>query len=259
MPHRRAALLVAVITLCCAAPAQGEEPSIKTVVLDAGHGGYDKGAIGRRHGLLEKDAALAIACKIRPVLEAAGMTVVMTRDRDVFVPLPRRARIANTAGADLFVSIHINSSESRCFRGFECYYLSEASDDRARALEALENAPLKLGGDAVLERSSALDKTLWGMTLAENRIESAGLAAGICRAVEAEVPIENRGVKTADFFVLRHTSVPGVLVEVCYLSNGIDEAKLTAPAFQDKVAAAVARGILRHRDEFERTEGFTKI
>lgn len=236
-----------------------QQPAGLTVVLDSGHGGRDVGAIGRHQRLQEKDYALAVAKKVRRLLEKSNVRVVMTRDSDVFIPLPDRAAVANRLNVDLFVSIHINSSRARFMRGFECYYLSDAADDNARALEALENSSLKLSDAAGVEHSTGLDKTLWDLCLTENRKESAGLAEAICDSIDGSVSIENRGVKTANFYVLRHTSMPSVLVEVCYLSNREDEMKLRNGVFQDRVAEAVARGILRHRKDFEKTEGFTNI
>ena len=242
-------------------PIPAEEPrksAIRTIVLDAGHGGKDMGAKGRRYMFLEKDKALTVAKNVRDILEKSGLTVIMTRDDDVFIPLPRRAEIANKTGADLFVSVHINSSRSRFLRGFECYYLSDAADDNARALEAVENSSLKLGDQADVEHSAGLDKTLWDMTLTENRIESAELARDITASVTGNVPINNRGVKTAKFYVLKHTSMPSVLVEVCYLSNSSDETKLKNSQFQNGMADAIAGGILKYSSDFKRTEGFTK-
>jgi N-acetylmuramoyl-L-alanine amidase len=108
--------------------------TIKMIVLDAGHGGRDAGAVGRRLKLKERDLTLAITKRLKSVLEDNGIKTVMTRDSDKFISLPERARIANSSGADLFVSIHVNASRSRSMSGFECYYLSEATDDNARAL-----------------------------------------------------------------------------------------------------------------------------
>lgn len=233
--------------------------AIKTVVLDAGHGGHDVGAKGRRHMLQEKDQALEVAKKVRGILEENGLTVLMTREEDIFIPLAARADMANKAGADIFVSIHINSSMSRSMKGFECYYLSDAADDNARALEALENSSLKLSVGAGVEHSTGLGKTLWDMILTENRIESAELARDINASVVGVVPINTRGVKTANFYVLKHTNMPSVLVETCYISNGIDEAKIRSPRFRDRMANAIAGGILKYKSDFERTEGFTRI
>lgn len=240
------------------APA-AKRSSPKIVILDPGHGGRDVGAIGRYHRLREKDEALDIARKTKSILEAGGLKVIMTRYDDSFVSLPERTGMANRIGADLFVSIHINASRSRFLRGFESYYLSDATDDNARALESLENSSLRLSDDALVEHSSGLDKTLWDMTLTENRIESAMLAEEIARSVRDAVPINSRGVKTAQFYVLKHTDMPSVLIEVCYISNRADETKLKNSKFEDKMASSIADGVLKYLADFDRTEGFTKL
>jgi N-acetylmuramoyl-L-alanine amidase len=232
---------------------------IRSVVLDTGHGGKDAGAIGRAYGTKEKDVALALSKKIKAILESNGMRVIMTRSDDTFVSLEDRTVRANKSGADLFISVHINASKSRYMRGFECYYLSNATDDNARALEAFEDSSLKLGGGADAMRSSQLDKTLWDMSLTENRMESGELAGYICSSVGEGLAIKNRGVRTARFYVLKHTMIPSVLVEAGYLSNRQEELELKDPAVLDRLAEAVARGILRYRKRYEETEGFTNV
>lgn len=231
--------------------------AIRSIVLDAGHGGKDAGAVGRRLRLKERDLTLAITKKLKAILENNGIRVTMTRDSDVFIPLPQRANIANSSGADLFVSVHVNASRSRSMNGFECYYLSEATDDNARALEAFENATLKTDDGTVLQHSNTLDKTLWDMKLTENRRESAQLASHICRAVENNLTTRNRGIKTARFYVLKYTRIPSVLVEAGYISNKFEELKFRDDAYLDRMADVIAKGILAYRDEYERTEGFT--
>ncbi len=233
--------------------------TIKAIVLDTGHGGKDAGALGRGKGTKEKDVALALSKRVKGLLESAGIRVIMVRGDDNFVPLPRRADIANASAADLFVSIHINASLSRQARGFECYYLSDATDDNARALEAFENSSLKLSGDAGAQHSTRLDKTLWDMTLTENRKESGELASMICQSVDESQLVKNNGVKTARFYVLKHTHIPSVLVEAAYISNRIEETKLRNPEFLNKMAEAIVRGILRYKKRYESTEGFTNV
>jgi len=232
--------------------------TIKTVIIDPGHGGKDVGAVGRRIHVREKEKALYLARKLRSILEDSGIRAIMTRDDDRFIPLPRRAEIANNANADLFVSVHLNASRSTSMRGFECYFLSNATDDNARALEAFEDSSLKLGDTASAEHSSRLDKTLWDMALTENRLESAQLANYICESVERNVTIANRGIRSARFYVLKHTHMPSVLVEAGYLSNKYEEMKLKDPAFLDRIAQSVAEGVLKYKREYENTEGFTK-
>lgn len=231
--------------------------TIRTIVIDAGHGGKDAGAIGRRLKLKERDLTLTMAKRLKDVLEDNGIRVVMTRNSDVFISLQERARIANSSGADLFVSVHVNASRSRSLSGFECYYLSEATDDNARALEAFENATLNTSEGTVLEHSSILDKTLWDMKLTENRRESAELANYICRAVENSLAARNRGTKTARFYVLKYTRIPSVLVEAGYISNKYEELKFRDRNYVDRMADTVAKGILSYKNEYERTEGFT--
>lgn len=232
--------------------------TIRTVVLDPGHGGNDPGALGGRSRAREKDMTLDLARSVRDALKKNGMRVVMTRDSDTFIPLSKRARIANNSGADIFVSLHINASRSRSLRGFECYFLSNATDDNARALEAAENAPLKLGEEASAEMSGRLERTLWDMRLSEDRREASVLAGYICDSVRNDINIGNRGLRTARFYVLKYTRIPAVLVEAGYISNKYDEAKLRDPAFLGEIAKAVAGGIMRFKQEYERTEGFTR-
>ena len=231
--------------------------AIRTVVLDAGHGGRDAGAVGRKIMLKEKELALSLSRKIKQVLEGAGMRVIMTRSNDTFIPLPKRADIANSSGADIFVSVHINASTSKFMSGFECYYLSNATDDNARALAAFEDSSLDIGDAADAQHSKQLDKTLWDMTLTENRKESAELAGYICGSVEKSLLIKNRGVRTARFYVLKNTNIPSVIVEAGYLSNRYDESKLNDPGFLDRMGESIARGILKYKQRYEETEGFT--
>ena len=241
------------------AAAQQKKFTIRSVVLDTGHGGKDVGATGAALGLREKDVALALSKRIRQVLEENGIRVTMTRGGDTFIPLPGRAAIANAGNADIFVSVHVNASRSRFMRGFECYYLADASDDNARALAAFEDSSLKVGEGAGAEHSMQLDKTLWDMTLTENRMESAELAGYICQSVEESLLIKNRGVRTARFYVLKNTRIPAVLVEAGYISNRAEEAKFSDPAFVDRLAEAIARGILQYRQRYEETEAFTNV
>ena len=235
------------------------EFTIRTIVLDTGHGGKDAGAVGRGRGTKEKDIALSLAKKIKSLLENAGMNVIMIRSNDTFIALPRRSSMANDTAGDLFVSVHINASFSRAARGFECYYLSTATDDNARALEAFEDSSLKLSEEAGAERSRRLDKTLWDMALTENRKESEELAGLICQSVDESRLLKNNGVKTARFYVLKHTNIPSVLVESGYISNRSEEMKLRDQEFQDKMADAIVRGILRYKKRYEATEGFTDV
>ncbi len=233
--------------------------TFRTIILDPGHGGRDVGAIGRRLGLREKDMALAVAKRIKNILEDEGIKIIMTRNDDTFIPLSRRVEIANRANADLFVSVHINASRARYMRGFECYYLADTTDDNARARQAFEKSSLRADSDASIEHSRQLDKTLWDMTLTENRLESSELAGKICDSVEQSLAMGNKGVRSARFYVLKFTTMPSVLVEAGYISNRYEESKLQDPKFLDRIADAVSQGILKYKREYERTEGFTRV
>jgi N-acetylmuramoyl-L-alanine amidase len=200
---------------------------------------------------------LSTAKSLGAMLEKSGMRVIYTRKNDTFISLPRRADIANNAKADLFISVHMNASRSASLNGFECYYLSEATDDNARALEAFEDSSIMTNQKAQAEHSKQLDKTLWDLTLTENRKESSELAHYICDSIEDARVIYTRGVRSARFYVLKHTQMPAVLIEFGYISNKADELKLKDPVFLKKMAELVAAGVTRYKSEYERTEGFS--
>jgi len=246
-------------TLGALPPAPKEERfAVNTIVIDPGHGGEDAGARSRRFSLREKDVTLGIAKRLKRLLEEHAIKVVLTRDSDRFLPLSKRAAMANESKADLFVSIHANAARAKRAKGFECYYLSEAVDDNARAQEASENASLAFEGSSFAKRSRALEATVWDMILTENRIESQDLAGYICDSVGRNLSIRNRGVKSAQFHVLKGAHMPSVLIEVGFLTNSLEALKLKEFRYLDKVSRALAEGILAYKSAFERTNGFTQ-
>ncbi|MFH1691307.1 MAG: N-acetylmuramoyl-L-alanine amidase [Candidatus Omnitrophota bacterium] len=219
---------------------------INSVILDAGHGGKDPGAIGKR-GLREKDVVLDVTNRLYKILEAFGLKVYRTRSEDVFIPLPERSLIANKKQVDLFISIHANANKSRWIEGFEVYYLTEDVDDDARALAAGENAPLKMSQD--LDKSdSYLKAIVWDLVYTENRKESIELARYICESVSNDLKLNMNGVRGAPFAVLKGAQMPAVLVEIGYISNKEGEKKLKSSAYRQKMAESIARGILGFRD-----------
>lgn len=223
------------------APPSAPPLALRTVIIDAGHGGHDPGATGRG-GLREKSVTLDIALRLRDLLEQDGFRVVMTRDRDRFLPLSRRAEIANQEGGDLFVSIHANASRRRSISGFEVYTLSEATDDHARALEAAENSSLP---DGVGESASPeIDAIVWDLLYTEHRAESVDLAASICRGMrESGVSSQNRGIKTARFAVLKGTRMPAILVEVGFVTHPAEEGRLRNAGYRQRLAEGIHKGI----------------
>jgi len=223
------------------------EPAVRTVVIDPGHGGENPGARGPG-GSLEKDVSLAIARQLRAELvNARGLSVFLTRDKDVDLELDDRTAIANNYKADLFVSIHANASRARGAKGSEVYFLSyQASDDDSRRTAQLEGAaePLPAGAS-----SADLALILWDMAQAEHLEESSSLASRIQEELAVVTGSEGRGVKQAPFRVLVGAAMPAVLVEVAFISNPEEEKLLTSEAYQAKVAASLARGIERFRRE----------
>jgi len=223
-----------------------EEPAVRTVVIDPGHGGENPGARGAA-GTLEKDVALSIARRLRAELvNARGLQVFLTRDRDLDVGLDERTAIANNYKADLFVSIHANASRARGAKGSEVYFLSyQASDDESRwvaqAEGAAEPAASPVPGDLAL--------ILWDMAQAEHLEESSALASRIQEELAVVTGSEGRGVKQAPFRVLVGAAMPAILVEVAFISNPDEEKLLASEAYQAKVAASLARGIERFRKE----------
>ena len=230
---------------------------IRKVVIDPGHGGNDPGAIGRT-GLKEKDLVLDIGKRVKEQLNENGVDVIMTRDRDRFIPLEKRAQIANESDADFFVSIHANSARIRAARGFEVYCLSDAVDDNARAVEAAENSFLKFDESSFQRHNTDLEATVWDIVYTENREESVELAKYITKAVDTSTSLHSRGIKGARFCVLRGAQMPSVLVEVGFISNPVEEKNLKAPAYRQAVASAIAKGILNYKNIYESSDGFTR-
>ena len=223
------------------------------MVLDPGHGGRypHDGAHGRK-GLVEKNVALAVSNKTKELLEAAGATVVLTREGDVDVPLSERVRIANEAGADVFLSIHCNSMEMRedrkVTRGVETYFLSpDPTDAEARMLAQLENG----GPDAVPlpKASTQVEGILNDLALGQARNDSAALAAFIQRQVIHGTRAQSRGVRQAPFLVLSGTKMPSALVEIGFISHPQEGRNLGRDKYQARIARALADGVRDFADK----------
>ena len=216
-------------------------------MIDPGHGGENPGARGGG-GALEKDVTLSIARKLKAELvNARGLQVFLTRDRDLDVGLDERTAIANNYKADLFVSIHANASRARGAKGSEVYFLSyQASDDESRWVAQTEGAAEPVAGAAP---GSDLALILWDMAQAEHLEESSALASRIQEELAVVTGSEGRGVKQAPFRVLVGAAMPAILVEVAFISNPEEEKLLASEAYQAKIAASLARGIERFRKE----------
>ncbi len=236
------------------APSRPAAPSaegggLRTVVIDPGHGGAEVGAKGAG-GTLEKDVTLAIGRKVRSALaNGLGLQAFLTRDKDQEVSLDDRTAFANNYKADLFVSIHANASPARGARGSEVYFLSyQASDEESRRLASTEGGDI-VPGVAGSQGTSDLALILWDMAQAEHLEESSALATRINEELAEVTGSQGRGIKQAPFRVLVGAGMPAVLVEIAFISNAEEEKLLRSDEYQNKVAAAVVRGIARYHHE----------
>jgi N-acetylmuramoyl-L-alanine amidase len=220
---------------------------INRIAIDPGHGGYDTGTRGL-HGLLEKDLCLDVALRLGQLIEEniAGTQVVYTRKDDRYLSLEERTAIANSANADLFISIHANSSDIREARGAETYYLSLAASQKSRELATRENA---------LAQSSLHDlpELIKKISRNDKIVESKLLAADIQDALSQRLQIvsqraTNRGVKQAPFIVLAGAHMPAVLSEISFVSNANDENLLLESGQRQRVAEGLYRGIAAYLD-----------
>jgi len=212
-------------------------------MLDPGHGGEDHGAHGRQ-GLEEKDVALDLANTVAQQLAAAGIEARLTRDTDTYVTLWDRARMANEAGADLFVSLHLNAARNRQAKGSEVYFLSLGMGDRdAIDLAARENGPDSDGQPQ--DPDNVVNGILNDLSQKAYLQDSERLAVAIQGQLNQLQGIRERGVKQAPFVVLRGAAMPAVLVEAAFISNPKEEVRLADPSFRLRVAQAITRGIRR--------------
>ena len=209
---------------------------VKTIVIDPGHGGKDPGAMSK-FGLCEKDVVLDIAKRLKNLLSAKGTyNVYMTRESDIFVPLEDRTDFANKNGADLFISIHINSSPNSDARGIETYYLSLADDDESRMTAAFENRASEKG---IKELGILLSRILKTAKVTESRAFANITQYYLCKKTGSY----NRGVRKAPFIVLIGANAPSILVELGFISNQNDVELLKSDDYKDKIAYALMNGI----------------
>jgi N-acetylmuramoyl-L-alanine amidase len=204
-------------------------------VVDAGHGGHDPGAI--HHGVREKDLTLDIARRLTAELQGRGLAVTMTRDRDEFLVLSRRPNVANRIQADCFVSVHVNANRSRQVSGVEVYYPRESVVDAAAPF------PPHIEPAEVWLPTATIKQILWDLVLTRTRRQSVRMAVHICRAMRSRLHVRCRGVRGARFVVLREARMPAVLVEVGYLSNQREAARLAQTSYRQAIAQAIAEGL----------------
>lgn len=228
---------------------------IDVIVIDAGHGGKHYGAIGPR-GTREKDIALNIARELaKLVRKDKQFKVVMTRDRDETVSLEKRADIANKASADLFVSIHANSSLKKNVRGWNVFFLAPARNDSARAVAQFENSAFvrdfTTDDDVSGEMTDPVLSILNEMLMTEFQAESADFAMMMDREFRSRLKIPARGVDQAGFVVLNQVFCPSVLVESGFISNKTEEKLLKKRDYQKKVARGIYEAVKRFKAKYE--------
>ena len=239
-------------TVHAAAPTSSGERSliralglkIGKIVIDAGHGGHDTGTIGP-NGLMEKDLVLDVALKLGKLLEdRLGAEVIYTRDDDTFIPLETRTAIANKEGADLFISIHANSSGDPAARGIETYYLNFTSSADALEVAARENA---VSEKSIHELQDLVKKIALKEKIEESREFAMDVQKSLYGGLVAKSPgLHDRGVKKAPFIVLIGANMPSILAEISFVSNPTDERKLKTNEYRQRVAECLYRGISKY-------------
>ncbi len=246
-------------------PNVGPDDKIDVIVIDPGHGGKQYGAIGPG-GTREKDIALEIAQRLaRLIRKDRQFKVIMTRDRDETVSLEQRAKVANDAGCDLFISIHANSSPKRSVRGWNVFFLAPARNDSARAVAQFENSAfLREQGELPAETEpstddegrSLFDDPILGilneMIMTEFQTESHDFAMMCDKSFRRGIRTTARGVDQAGFFVLNRVYAPSVLVETGFISNRDEERLLKTAEYQQAVADALYDSIQRFKEKYER-------
>ena len=227
----------------------GISSRVHVIVIDAGHGGKDRGTMALS-GMDEKDIVLDVAKHLRMLLEGAGIKVIMTRDTDDFISLPERTIIAARSGADLFVSIHVNSNQDHAVNGLLVYYLEAISRREMDEEQRKENEHIFLKSLSAND-STTLQAIVTDMMNTFKTTQSQKLAKLIIREARGYpgVKVRGDGIRICHFFVVRNTLIPAVLVETGFLTNTQDHNKLISPFYRQKMAEIIARGVLDYANE----------
>jgi len=226
--------------------SEREKWEFKTIVIDAGHGGKDPGAVGYR-GTKEKDIALDVAKRLEKKLSKnMNVRIIMTRDEDIFLRLSERTKIANESNGNLFISIHTNAAEDRRASGFETFLIGPNKNEAAVRVAARENAVLELEGstDKKLTNEDLIQATIAQSAFAS---KSEQFASIVQKEIKKRVQSRDRGVKQAGFYVLMGASMPNVLVELGFISNPSEEKKLRSPQYRDQLATAIYRAVEQYQ------------
>lgn len=231
-----------------------------TLVIDAGHGGKDPGAIGRR-GTKEKHINLSVAKSFgRAVANRyPEIKIIYTRSKDVFIPLNQRAKIANQAKADLFISIHTNASKNRSARGCETFTLGAGSSAEALAAAKYENEVIlkEENFEATyngFNPSSTESYIIFELLRGHDMEKSVSCAEHIQNRMVTRSKLHNRGVSSAGFLVLHQTAMPSILIELGFISNSTEEKMLASSSGQDKLVKGIFEGFCNYYEEYKKTK-----
>ena len=236
----------------------GPDRSDSLVVIDAGHGGHDTGAVAG--GQQEKDLVLQITKKLKKELKRKGYRVYLTRGNDRFLKLGQRTKIADKKDAKVFISIHANAISDRSrfdvVEGVETYFLQKTRDERSQRVAARENAAVLQGTDA-LSRDVIIDAVLNGPKIIQSHKLAIDVQNNIMKNLNSKYAgVKNGGVRPAPFYVLVGASRPSILVEVGYITNSKERKRLFTSGYQDKIAKGIAEGVGRYIDNRKKEVGF---
>ncbi len=240
-------------------PTIGPDNKIDVIVIDAGHGGDDYGAIGQKNAR-EKNISLGIAKELAKLIRKdKQFKVIMTRDRDKTISLEKRAQIANESACDLFISIHANASPKKHVRGWNVFFLAQAKNDSARSVAQFENSAFlrdrepenSAESTPMIDFNDPILGIINEMIMTEFQTESHDFAIMVDREFRRELKIPSRGVDQAGFFVLNKVYAPSVLLETGFITNKKEEKLLKSKKYQKQVAKAVYKAIKRFRSKYE--------
>lgn len=264
--NNKIVLFIVVFCITFVFPVEGQSDKslgFKTIVIDAGHGGKDPGAIGKL--VKEKDIVLPIALKVGEYItnEMPGVNVVYTRSTDIFIPLDERAEIASRVKADLFVSIHANSISNPKIYGAETFVLGLHRSQENLEVAKKENSVIVLEDDYTTKYEGFDPNSMESYIIFEliqnvYLDQSIEVASIVQNQFEQRAGRHNRGVKQAGFLVLRKTAMPGILIEVGFLSNHSEEKFLKSEEGQVYLASAIYRAIRDYKNRFEARSGLIK-
>ena len=240
-------------------PAAKKKGAKRVVMLDPGHGGIDTGAIGH-NGSKEKHVVLAIAKNVRSILRSNGIDARLTRSGDTFIPLYDRVEIAHQHGADLFMSIHADGFTNPSAAGASVFALSNrgASSAMAKYLSDRENRADEVAGKKTTDKDHLLQQVLFDLVQTDTIKNSLTLGSHILKKIKPVHKLHSRNTEQAAFVVLKSPAIPSVLVETSFITNPNEEKLLGTTAFRQKIATAIANGIISYFHWFDNQKAHSK-